>query len=113
MEKVNGKDHDILVGLNVKVDRLISDVKEVKDGTNQQLMDHERRIETLESINNKYPANVLVPEFLELKQKFHDQTLTAKERLRLTVIISSVITFVLTTIGAIIGIVTGVIRLRG
>jgi hypothetical protein len=109
----NGKDHDILVTLNVKVDRLITDMKEVKEGSTVQLADHEKRIEALEAIGTKYPASELVPSFIELRQKFHDQVLTSKERTRIVATVSSVVTFVLTTIAVIIGIISGVIKLQG
>lgn len=70
-------DHDLLVTLNVKVDRMATDMKEIKDGSTVQLADHEKRLESLEAINVRYPADILVPQFVSLQQEIHDNKTTA------------------------------------
>lgn len=42
------EDRDLLVTLNVKVNNLIDEVKEMRDDTKAQVSDHELRLRTLE-----------------------------------------------------------------
>lgn len=41
-------DHDLLQRVDTKVDGLIKDIKEIKDGTTTQLSDHETRLRSIE-----------------------------------------------------------------
>ena len=104
-------DHDLLITLNVKLDGVVIDMKEIKDGSASQLTNHELRIKTLEELTTKYPADQLVPQFMILQQEFHDQKLTSKERVRITAMVSAGVTFLLTTVATIVGILTGVVKL--
>lgn len=40
-------DHDILIGIMVEVRQIKADIKDLKDGTSTQLVDHENKIEEL------------------------------------------------------------------
>lgn len=46
-------DHDILVVVVTKLDSLKDDVKEIKDGTQKKIDDHDKRIESLEKGRDK------------------------------------------------------------
>lgn len=47
-DKMRSDDHDLLITLNTKVDGLVTDVRDLKDGVYSRLQDHERRINRLE-----------------------------------------------------------------
>ncbi len=42
-------DHDLLVGLNVRLEDIKADIKELKDGVSSKLENHEVRIRSLEN----------------------------------------------------------------
>lgn len=48
LDKLQRTDHDTLIRLESKVDSLIDDMKEVKDGTALKIANHEIRINDLE-----------------------------------------------------------------
>lgn len=47
--KQNGNDHDLLIRLETKMEGLKSDIRDLKDGTNNKIADHEKRLGALES----------------------------------------------------------------
>lgn len=51
--KPAGEDHDLLIRLETKLENLRTDIKDLKDGTNDKIADHERRLGALESSKTK------------------------------------------------------------
>lgn len=49
LDRLQRMDHDTLIRLEAKVDQVVSDIKEMKDGTTTKMVDHETRIKSLES----------------------------------------------------------------
>jgi hypothetical protein len=47
------KDHDLMIKLEVKMDGIKDDIRELKDGTKSQLNDHEIRLNSLETKNTR------------------------------------------------------------
>lgn len=45
---MNEQDHDLLVGLHVEVKQIRTDIKDLKDGTSNKILDHELRLRRLE-----------------------------------------------------------------
>ena len=72
LEKMQRSDHDTLLRLEVKVDALIADVKELKDGTNLQLTEHELRIRIIEKVHEEINPLQVVQEFKEVQLKIRD-----------------------------------------
>lgn len=52
-EKMRLADHDLLIKLDVKVSDIGTDVKELKDGINTRVTNLEKRVDTLESFQNR------------------------------------------------------------
>lgn len=72
LEKLQRSDHDLLIRLEAKVDTLIIDVKEVKDGTNTKLLDHEARIRSIEKIHEEINPIQAAKDFRDVQQELHD-----------------------------------------
>lgn len=51
--KIQAIDHDSIIRLESKVDQILTDIKELKDGFSSKIDDHEKRLQTLESIKTK------------------------------------------------------------
>lgn len=47
-------DHDLLIRIETRMEGLKADIKELKDGTSTQLIDHETRIKKLENKTSNY-----------------------------------------------------------
>ena len=53
-------DHDLLIELKTKMDDLKTDIKELKDGTNDKIADHERRISALQAKTANYTITLVL-----------------------------------------------------
>src|SRR5690348_5143681 len=76
--KSNKQDHDTLIRLETKVDILIGEMKEMRDGTSVQLGQHESRIHALEDVVGRLipiepgsPYKILVARVDELQRKIN------------------------------------------
>ena len=98
LEKLQRTDHDLLIRLESKVDSLIVDVKEVKDGTNTQLTDHETRIRVVEKVHEEVNPIQTVKEFRELQQQMHDFKTIWKFVITVASVIGGVIGFALSLV---------------
>ncbi len=94
------KDHDLLIAINVKMDTIMAK----NDG-------FDGRIKTLESIVDKTDPIKSSERLKILEQIVHEQQITNREKMRMAMTISSIITFVLTTATMVIGILTGILKL--
>ena len=57
MNDMNQSDHDILIEVKTRLNELIRDVKEMKDGTQAKIEDHEHRIQYLEKYKGAIMTN--------------------------------------------------------
>jgi len=78
LEKLQRTDHDTLIRLEAKLDGLVNDVKEMKDGTTKTLADHERRISKIEQIVTTTKLVESLRELKTLKQEWRDFNTTLK-----------------------------------
>lgn len=53
LDRLQRSDHDTLIRLESKVDTLIVDVKEMKDGTSTKIAALETRVESIEKVHEK------------------------------------------------------------
>lgn len=93
-DKMQRTDHDTLIRVEAKVDALIADVKEMKDGTNLKLIDHEGRLKSLEKIVDETNPEVRVKQVDELVQWKHDFSLTYKVIITIASVIGAMVGFV-------------------
>lgn len=60
LDKLQRQDHDTLVRVETKLDNLVSDMKDMKDGIRAQLADHEARIKVSEQRHSRIDIDSLV-----------------------------------------------------
>ena len=54
MSMPQSQDHDLLIELRTEMRGVREDIKDIKDGTADKLLDHETRIRTLEKQNDRW-----------------------------------------------------------
>lgn len=54
----NADDHDLLIELKTRMEGLKTDIKDLKDGTGVQLLDHEARIKKVETKTGNYAITI-------------------------------------------------------
>ncbi len=57
-------DHDLLIELKSKIEQVSVDVKDLKDGLNTKVSDHETRIRSLESKISNYAGSLVALQFV-------------------------------------------------
>lgn len=70
LEKLQREDHDRLIRLESKIDNLSSDVKDMKDGTQKEMADHELRIRQVERAIEATDLENSYQKFLTLQRNF-------------------------------------------
>lgn len=89
-------DHDLLIRLETKMDSVVVDIKELKDGTTQTMAGHGLRIKKLEDITTAVKPVETVAEFRVLQNQVRDFFTTANTWRVITGLISGAIVFLLT-----------------
>lgn len=95
-DKNPSSDHDLLIRLETKMDTVVGDVRELKDGTSQKMAEYEVRIKKLEDITLAVNPIETVAEFRILQSKVHDFFTTANAWRVISGLISGAIVFLLT-----------------
>jgi len=95
-------DHDLLITLNAKVDRLIVDVKAMGDGTGTKLAEHEVRIKKIEDLALQTDAPNSYKEMLAMKEEIHDFKNSLKSWKYFAGMIGAAVFFVLTRLPTVI-----------
>lgn len=95
LDKMQREDHDLLIRLESKVDSLIVDVKDMKDGISQRLADHDTRLRAMEKIMEDVNPNLRVKQHDELWQWRHDFQLTWKIVIGIAAFIGSLVSFII------------------
>lgn len=95
MEKIEGVKNDVRITRE-------TDLKEIKDGTQVRLAEHDVRIRTLEKLANDYKPEPLAGMIKAHEQWIHDFRLTWKFVLGVSIAISTIIGFVLGTVSDVI-----------
>ena len=72
LEELQRIDHDTIVRLESKLDGLVSDVKEMKDGTTAKIIDLDLRIKSIEKIAIETDAPNSYHQMQKLIQDIHD-----------------------------------------
>lgn len=102
-------DHDLLITVNVKLDNLSVDVKNMGDTMTKELNDHEARLKVIELAAQKYDTDGMVKRLNMVEQKLHDfETTTATFRV-MAGVVGGMIMFVLTQLPNILRLV-GIIK---
>lgn len=113
-EKIRQQDHDSIIRIEGDISEIKSDIREMKDGIKDQIMDHEVRLKNIEKDHQSIGGTKEAYErLLRVENTVHDFEITFKSTIKLVVVSSSAITFLLTTISLVIGIITGIIRFAG
>lgn len=94
-ENMQFDDHTTLIRLEAKVDSLILDVKEVKDGTTIKLADHETRIRTIEKTHEEINPIQVTKDFKDVQQQVHDFQTIWKFAITVAGTIGGIIGFIL------------------
>ena len=78
IDQLNSRDHDTLIRVESKVDQLVKEVKDLKDGTTIRIIALETRMDNMETVRDAYNPKDLVPKILEHDQWIHDYKLTQR-----------------------------------
>ena len=95
----NLRDHDLLVGLNGKADRMADDIREIKNGTALTFDSHEKRLRSLEDTTKIYD-----PVSIYNMVKEHDRWIENFDTSKRTIILSA------SAIGGLIGFILSIIN---
>jgi len=96
--KINGNrsDHDLLIILDTKVDSLITDIKELKDGTTAKLIELDARLGVVELDHQKIGGVDSAFKKLEkVETKVHDFELRWKTLIALASAVGAVVGFII------------------
>jgi len=77
-EQLPSRDHDTLIRVESKVDQLVKEVKDLKEGTTTRIIALETRMDNMETVRDAYNPKDLVPKILEHDQWIHDYKLTQR-----------------------------------
>ena len=96
LEELQRLDHDTIVRLESKVDGLIVDVKELKDGTTAKIIDLDIRVKAVEKVVIETDLLNSYKDYIVLKQKVHDFVTTANAYRLVGGLLGGIIVFILT-----------------
>jgi len=99
------RDHDLLIQIDGKVNRLITDVKEMKDGVSAKINQVETRVTALEKITDEFDLARRGKQIDEMYQWMHDYRLTFKVLIGIAAAIGGVVGFILSSLNDIISLV--------
>lgn len=85
-------DHDVIVGLDVKVTRLISDVSDMSKNIDGRLASAESKIEAIE----KYHAAIDMPRYSKLADSYENFSSNWKIMISIAIFISGVMASIIT-----------------
>src|SRR3989304_10127424 len=77
-EQFPSRDHDTLIRVESKVDQLVKEIKDLKEGTTTRIIALETRMDNMETVRDAYNPKDLVPKILEHDQWIHDYKLTQR-----------------------------------
>ena len=100
LDKLQRMDHDTLIRLESKVDSLITDIKDLKDGTSQKLTDHETRLRVMEKLAEQSQPETNLKKLNDLYQWKHDFQVRWQFIVAAAGVIGGVVGFILTLIGS-------------
>ena len=92
------RDHDLLVGLNGKVDRVSEDIKEIKNNSAVTFDNHERRIRSLEDTTKIYDPVSIYRMVKEHDRWIEDFKTSWRTALLLSSLLGGVVGFILSII---------------
>ena len=102
MENVtNLRDHDLLVGLNGKVDRMGDDIKELKNSSSTIYDNHEKRIRTIEDLAKSYDPAAIAKDVREHSKWIEDYTASKNTIILVASIIGAISGFILSVINGV------------
>lgn len=78
LDKIQRADHDTLIRVEAKVDQIVTDIKDLKDGVNAKVSDHEQRINVLERIKDEVNLSETMKSIKDSAQWIHDFKVTWK-----------------------------------
>ena len=88
-------DRDLLIRLDSKVDRIVGDIKELKDGTTARIITLEQQMNLMEKIRTEYDPTKIVPLIYEHEQWIREYKLTYKIIVGVAAIIGAIVSFAL------------------
>lgn len=97
-QKMQLEDHNLMIRLEAKVDGLIIDIRNLKDGTGQKLTEYESRIKALEKVHEEINPLRVAQEFQEVQQQVRDFRTIWKFMISIASIIGGVIGFTLSLV---------------
>lgn len=100
LDKLQRIDHDTLIRLESKVDSLITDIRDLKDGTSQKLTDHETRIRIMEKMAEVSQPEANIKKLNEVYGWVHDFKVRWQFVVAVAGLVGGVVGFILTLIGS-------------
>ncbi len=95
LDKLQRLDHDTLIRLESKVDSVLTDIKDLKEGTTTKLADHELRLRVLEKLAEQYQPELNLKKLNEVYQWKHDFQVTWKVILATASAVGGIVGFLL------------------
>lgn len=97
-EELQRKDHDTLVRLETKMDQVIGDIKEMKDGTSKTLAALDERVKMLEAVKDKMQPDVVLRHVEDLVQWKREFNTVWRAMVTISATVSGIIGFTLATV---------------
>lgn len=101
-------DHDLLIRLEVVVNTISKDIREMKDGTAKELAQHDLRLKRIEQLLDTTNFEQAMEDFKKTQQLVHDTVVTANAFRMIAGFIGGLVVFLLTQLPSIIQQLTNV-----
>lgn len=102
--RIQKSDHDTLIRLETKVDQIVVDIKELKDGLNAKVADLDARVKLMEKLRDEMTPIESHNRINELWQWKHDFSLTWKVIITIASVVGGVVGFILSVVTDLMGI---------
>ena len=102
--RIQKSDHDTLIRLETKVDQIVVDFKELKDGLNAKVADLDARVKLMEKLRDEMTPIESHNRINELWQWKHDFSLTWKVIITIASVVGGVVGFILSVVTDLMGI---------
>lgn len=103
--KMQRTDHDTLIRVEALMNGLVSDVKDLKDGTAARLIEHETRLRSLEKIADEYKPGPLVNQLMENTNNIRDMRTSKNTVFLVASVVGGIIAFLFMVVSNVLGII--------
>src|SRR3990167_6603461 len=95
IEKIRRSDHDTLIRLETKVDQIVHDIKELKDGVNVKISNLEIRVRSLEKIVSESEPVENIKKLDELYKWMIESRISIRLVIAIASILGAIVSFII------------------